>query len=283
MKHLLASLCCLVLCLSCSLGFAAQQAPAAKPPQQAQQPQVSPEQAFNMVAGEASEKGQPQAMLTLGAFYEQGYGVSRNFIKAFEWYEKAAKAGLAEGMFNLGVCYEVGMGHSGDMAKALQHFEQAAAKGLAQANYKLFTMYGTGHGVAIDESKAFSHLQKAADAKFAPALNEIALVNAQGLLGQPKDTDKAFAIFTEAAESGLPQSMVSLAAFYKDGIGTKADPVTSLRWLLIAQQAGLPQDISPFISEIKKGLKAPQIKEAETKATAWIKAFVEKRQKENAQ
>ena len=71
------------------------------------------------MAAEAA-KGNVNAMLTLGRFYEQGVGVSRNYTKAMEWYDKAAKAGQPEGYYNLGVCYEIGMGVTADAAKAVR-------------------------------------------------------------------------------------------------------------------------------------------------------------------
>ena len=282
MKHLFASLSCLVFFLSCGLANAAQPAPAATPPQQAaqaQQPQLSPTQAFALMAGEA-EKGDTQAMLNLGSFYEQGVGVPRNFVKALEWYEKAAKAGLVEGIYNVGVCYEVGIGNTGDMPKALKQFEEASAKGLAQADYKLSTLYATGHGVKADEAKAFDFLQKAANANLTPAMNDLALVYARGLMGQKADPAKAFAMFTASAEAGNVEAMKNLAVAYKEGVGTKADTVAALRWVTIAKIAGHPQDLTPIIADLKKGLKAAQIKDAETKAGTWVKAFVEKMQKE---
>jgi TPR repeat protein len=61
-----------------------------------------------------AEKGQPQAMLTVGALYEQGIGVPRNFTKAFEWYAKAANAGEPDAWMRLGVCHEVGIGTTAD-------------------------------------------------------------------------------------------------------------------------------------------------------------------------
>ena len=80
---------------------------------------IQPEAAFALMAAEAA-KGDVNAILTLGRFYEQGVGVSRNYTKAMEWYDKAAKAGQPEGYYNLGVCYEIGMGVTADAAKAVR-------------------------------------------------------------------------------------------------------------------------------------------------------------------
>ena len=79
---------CLFLAVFClSLALHALPCHAAQPEQQAPAPQqqqtISPEALFATMLMNA-EKGQPQAMLTVGALYEQGVGVPRHFTKAFE-------------------------------------------------------------------------------------------------------------------------------------------------------------------------------------------------------
>ena len=82
---------------------AASKAPAAESAAKAPAPKaeagqaVSPQAVFAAVLVEA-EKGDLLAMLRVGAFYENGYGVERNFGKALEWYKKSADGGLLEGI-----------------------------------------------------------------------------------------------------------------------------------------------------------------------------------------
>lgn len=254
----------------------------ATPQQEAVQPatqQISADMAFAMMAGNA-EKGNPNAMLTLGAFYEQGIGTPRNFTKALEWYKKAAEAGLAEGHYNLGVCYEIGMGNVGDIQKAVTHFEKAAELGLVQAMQKLSSMYFTGNGVTQNEGKGLSWLVRAADAGAGDANNTLGVIYLQGLLNQKKDHKKAFDYFSKAADAGNLEAIKNLGVIYKDGLGVKQDTAKAFKWYLISQKGGYQAgDIDVILTELKGKLKPGQIKTAETEATQWIENFQKKNER----
>ena len=68
-------------------------------------------------------------MFDLGWLYEKGKGVTQNYVKAREWYDKAADKDNADAMVNLGWLYEQGRGVTQDYAKAREWYEKAAAKG----------------------------------------------------------------------------------------------------------------------------------------------------------
>ena len=68
-------------------------------------------------------------MAKLGFLYQQGYGVTQDYAKAREWYEKAAKKGSALAMTALGVLYRDGKGVSPDFVKTQEWFEKARAAG----------------------------------------------------------------------------------------------------------------------------------------------------------
>lgn len=262
-----------------SPAFSQEAAPATEAAQPPQQQQISADMAFAMIAGNA-EKGNANAMLTLGAFYEQGIGAPRNFTKAMEWYKKAAETGLAEGHYNLGVCYEIGMGNSGDIKKAVEHFEKAADLGLVQAMQKLSTMCFTGNGVEQSEAGGLFWLTKAGDAGAGDANNTLGVIYLQGLLNQKKDEKKAFEYFKKAADAGNLESIKNLGVLYKDGLGVKQDAGQALKWYLIAQKGGYQAgDMDVILTELKGKLKPAQIKTIETEATKWIEDFQKKNQK----
>lgn len=239
---------------------------------------ITPEGAFSLMAGEA-EKGNGRAMLTLGNFYEQGIGTPRNFIKAMEWFSKAADAGMAEGHYNLGVCYEIGMGNSGDMKKAVEQYQKAANMGLPLALQKMSLLYFNGIGVPKNNAKAVEYLSKAADSGHSIAANELGLIYLQGLAGQKKDERKALATFVKSADMGNLEAIKNIAVVLKDGIGVSADSANALKWYLIAKKGGYPaQDLDKVIDELKGKLKPAQIKKAEEDAEKWITEFQERRQ-----
>ena len=246
------------------------QAPAAPVvPQQ----QLQPEAAFALMAGEA-EKGNGNAMLTLGRFYEQGVGIARNYTKAMEWYGKAAQAGQPEGHYNLGVCYEVGMGTASDMAKAVQSYQKASDLGLAIAMVKLSSIYISGNGAPRDTTKAISYLDKAASAGMPNAANELGLIYLSGLLGQKKDEKKALAMFTRAADLGSLDGIRNIAIMHKDGMGMKADPAKAYTWYLIARRGGhAGEDVARMLGLLEGTLTPAQTQQAQKEADAWIENF----------
>lgn len=257
----------------------AKPAPAVPAAQPAQRQQMQPEAAFALIAGEA-EKGNPQAMLTLGGFYEQGVGVGRNYSKALEWYQKAADAGRPEGYYNLGVCYEIGMGAAGDMAKSIQNYRKAAEMGLTQAMQKLASIYISGAGVPGNTEIGMAWLEKAAAAGMPQALNELGVISLSGLLGQKKDEKKALAMFVRAADLGNLESMKNIAVMYKDGLGVAADPAKAYSWYLIARRGGYGgEELARVIGLLEGSLTTAEAERARRDAEEWIATFV-KRQAE---
>ncbi len=267
-----------IACLFILSGFAFAGETAA-PQQQQQQPQsVTPEQAFALMNTEA-EKGNAAAMLTLGTLYERGIGTPRNFVKALEWYEKAAGTGMAEAYYNVGVCYEVGMGNSGDEQKAFTNFEKSAELGLPQGYYKLATLYFTGFGVPKNESWGVELLNRAAASGHMTAANDLGVIYHEGLYGMAKDPDKAFASFMQAANLGNAEAMKNIAVFYRDGIGRPADPKEELKWYVLSRRAGYPAGaVDNAAKKIIDTIGPEQAKQVETAVDAWIADFQQRNQ-----
>lgn len=257
------------------LGQEAQDSQSLQPPPGMQQPQqvISQAEAFTLMAGEA-EKGNPAAMLTLGVMYERGIGTPRNFIKAFEWYGKAATANMAEGYYNVGVCYEIGMGNGGDPAKAFYNFEKSAELGLAQGLYKLATLYFIGFGTTRNEPWGVELLNRAAAAGHMVAANQLGVIYFEGRAGQAKDEGKAFTMFSRAAELGNAEAMKNLAVFYRDGLGRPADPPEELKWYTLARRAGFPAGaVDAAIQQVSEKLGPDATKKVEETVEAWIADF----------
>jgi TPR repeat protein len=280
---------CLLMCLFLLAGQAfpclaaqgqaqsATPAPQPAPTQSAPaQQRIQPEAAFALMAAEA-EKGSGSAMLALGRFYEQGVGVARNYTKAMQWYEKAAKAGQPEGWYNLGVCFEIGMGAAADAAKAVQHYQKAADMGLALAMYKLSSIYISGTGVSKDPAKGIGWLEKAANAGMAAAANDLGAIWLSGLLGQKKDEKKALSMFMKAADLGNLEAIKNIAVMHKDGIGTKADPAAAYTWYLIARRGGYAgEDIARMLGLLEGSLTPAQTQKAQKDADIWLESYLKR-------
>ena len=251
--------------------------------QQQQNVQLTPAEAFILFSNEA-EKGNAAAMLTLGNWYERGVGTPRNFIKAFEWYQKAALAGLPEGYYNVGVAYEEGMGNAGDPKKAFEAFEKSAELGLHQGLYKLAMLYFTGTGVSKNEAWGLELLNRAADAGNMAAANDLGMVYFQGLYGQGQDYKKAIEMFQRAANLGNAEAMKNLAVFHRDGLGVEKDQAEELKWYLLASRAGFPiQPLKRAMDEIAGSIGEEKRAEVEKSVEAWIVDFQQRQQAQQQQ
>ncbi|MCL2139303.1 MAG: sel1 repeat family protein, partial [Treponema sp.] len=80
-----------------------------------------------------AEQGDINAQYELGLLYENGKGVSKDSVKAAEWFGKAAEQGNASAQYELGLLYESGQGVSKDSNKAAELFAKAAAQGNGDA------------------------------------------------------------------------------------------------------------------------------------------------------
>jgi|GEM_PF-5270733 len=107
------------------------------------------------------------AQFELGRYYEEGLGVKQCHIKAFKWYEKAAKNGHGDAQHNLAICYHHGEGIEKDMGKAMYWYTKAANNTHANASdaqHDLGKCYQNGDGVEKNIEQMVFWFEKAANA-----------------------------------------------------------------------------------------------------------------------
>ena len=74
---------------------------------------------------ERAEQGDAIAQSNLGVMYANGEGVTQDYEKAVEWYQKAAQQGFANAQYNLGVMYEHSKGVTQDYEKAVEWYQKS--------------------------------------------------------------------------------------------------------------------------------------------------------------
>lgn len=134
-----------------------------------------------------AESGDVAAQGNLGTLYATGSGTEQDYVKAREWYEKAAAQGYTSAQNDLGTVYASGEGVTRDYIKAREWFEKAAAQGYAPAQNDLGTLYASGHGVPRDYAKARELFEKAAAQGHAIAQENLGKLPSSGEDGAPKD------------------------------------------------------------------------------------------------
>jgi TPR repeat protein len=185
----------------------------------------------------AAAQDSAHAMFSLGSLYENGKGVSEDYAKAHEFYEKAAARGEANAMFRLGWLYENGKGVTQDYVKARDWFEKAAAKGDTKAMVNLGVFYEDGLGVAQDHAKAHEWYEKAAANGEALAMVFLAMSYENGE-GVARDYDKAREWYEKAAAKGNTDAMASLGVIYDNGLGVAQDRAKARDWFEKAAAKG---------------------------------------------
>jgi TPR repeat protein len=154
----------------------------------------------------SADAGSPEGAHRLGLVYAQGSaGTPRNDAKAVALFEKAAAAGHARAQLNLGILYFRGQGVAPDLVQARAWLEQAAAGGDPQALYAL--------GRALSETRG----QAAADPL------------------------RAADLYRRAAEKGHVLAGLRYGLALSEGSGIRRDPAAAQRWLVQAQESGVPE------------------------------------------
>jgi TPR repeat protein len=89
----------------------------------------------------AAEKGNSRAMNNIGFAYYNGEGVTANKAKAFEWYLKAAEKNNEVSMRNIAGLYRYGEGVTQSYDKAMEWYKKAAAHGNVPAMKDVGDLY----------------------------------------------------------------------------------------------------------------------------------------------
>jgi TPR repeat protein len=162
----------------------------------------------------AAEKGYPEAMRSLGSFYQHKMNDS-SYQKALIWYEKAIKAGSVDAMVDLGLMHEFGWAGRSDKVAAFTWYRSAARAGSARGMLAIGQSYHKGVGVPQDYKKAMIWYRRAARAGSAEAMNSIGVLYENGL-GVWKSRGKAIRWYERAAQAGSKLAKGNLAELGRD-------------------------------------------------------------------
>jgi uncharacterized protein len=189
-----------------------------------------------------AEKGNVAAQKQLGYLYEIGAGVERDWVKAAEWYGKAADAGddgAAAAIGYLGRNW-VRMNPGGDQT-IYALVEKAAKMGNAKAQFTLGLMNYRIGDLSFDKASG--------------------------------NLDEALVWYRRAADQGDVDSEVALALAYAKGIGVEKSDVEAYKWYDIAaslaKYADVKDDVVRRRNELARAMSPSQIEEAKKLAADW--------------
>ncbi len=107
---------------------------------------LAPQEAVRLIQMAAVD-GDAESQNRLGIMYAKGIGVARNFTRARDWFDKAAKQNYGEALYNLGVLYKVGPdGVAQDKDKASRLFVESALAGFNPTRCELKDLLAQANG-----------------------------------------------------------------------------------------------------------------------------------------
>lgn len=203
---------------------------------------VAAYRAGNLAAAESSLRALPpadaDAVAWLGAILLER-GLQREGLRLIQ---QSADAGSAEGAHRLALVFAQGDGGTPrNEARAVELFERAAEKGHRRAQLNLGTLYLRGQGVPRDLVQARAWLEKAAVNGDPYALYVLGRAMEESMGPVSADPVRAANLYRQAAEKGHPLAALRYGLALADGVGIKRDVVASQRWLIHAQQSGVPE------------------------------------------
>lgn len=107
---------------------------------------------------QASDKGNPVAMMQLGELKLQGDQVPKDVPAGIALLQKAAQAGQGPAAFRLGKTYDDGLEVPQDRERAFAYYRAAAAAGVGEAFFNLGASYASGRGVKRDYAEGLAWL-----------------------------------------------------------------------------------------------------------------------------
>lgn len=184
-------------------------------------------------ANKAAKKNDPRGLNTLGLANYYGNGAKLDGKKGETYLIKASDLGLPEASNNLSYIYEdVGKRTLSVKSgeKALVLCKKAADAGLADAQIHLGRMYSSGYFVKKDMAKAAEYYAMAAEQGDAEAMLALGSAYRFGE-GVPKDYKKAIELFEKAAEKNNGEALCYLGVMHINGEGVSTDTSKGIKYL----------------------------------------------------
>lgn len=189
-----------------------------------------------------AEAGNERAQIHMGACHELGCGCASDYVKAADWYLKAASHNNADARTFLGICHFKGIGVRRDTTEAARLFEKAAAQNHAAAAVLLQSCDAGKTGGAIDRPEncpeSIQSYLKAAEQGEIAAQYYLGCFYAKGK-GVAQNWTLAASWWRKAADQGDIHSQKQLASFYENGKGVEQDYAQAAAWYRKAAQQGL--------------------------------------------
>lgn len=190
----------------------------------------------------AAELGSGSAIYRIGWMYERGVLTENpDYVKALEYYEKAAELGNTDGYCRAALYLADGYAGVTDEEKAKAYYEKAAEQGSAYAIVEL----GLIEEAEKNYQQAFELYRKAAEQEYPYGMYRVGFFLSEGILGEARPEEDV-SWYLKAAEAGDSDAMYAIGRSYKNGYGVEEDPDKAFEWFT----KGAEQDHASCITEL---------------------------------
>ena len=217
----------------------------------------------------ASKHGHAESGYRAALCYEFGWGCTKNYPKAVQFFRAAASKGHPGAAIRLGkACLTGDMGLVNRYREGVKWLKRATDSADYQYNsgpYELGLLHITGFGEDIfkDEAYAAQLMTKSAELGHAEANYRMGQAYENGTFGCPKDAALSVHFYNGAASKGLPEAMMALCAWYMVGAEPvlEKDEVEAYEWSKRAAELGKSTTPTSFVklyaNRIQQGSQRP--------------------------
>lgn len=181
--------------------------------------------------------------------------------------------------FGLGNAYDGGLGVPRDGQKAMHWYLLSAEQGHAEAQNSV----GSGFQAERRFAEALPWYERAAAQHHALATNNLAYLHDLGL-GVPQDRQRAFKLYSQAADLGWAPAMWNMANMYGAGqVGAQPDLFEACVWTLRAGQHAsvaerqLHGQVRKVTSMLERRLSSEQLITCRQLAKSWVPPEIDRR------
>ena len=165
------------------------------------------------------------AMVKENFLYENREGIKINNTERLKWITLSATKGNVKGQYHLGREYENGEIY----VRAFGFYNMAAKQGCATAQYRIGLMYSDGLGVPQSDQIAFKWYFQAAEQGDSDAQCMLGWVYKEGL-GVDKSYEEAVRWYCRAAEQDDSDAQFRLGLMYEEGLGVNESCREAVKW-----------------------------------------------------
>lgn len=151
----------------------------------------------------------------IGEAFWKGEGVTKNYEKAFDWYNKAAKKGSVRANYWLAMMYGMGEGRQQNFDKSIELIEELGR--YSHEAYKMLGDYFYSSEGKQDFSKALVCYDKAAEMGNDEVLGTLSYLYYLGVSKEKNRLDKAYTFASKAADKGDGGGFYVLGNLYNEG------------------------------------------------------------------